>query len=371
MSISEITREAIHKAIEDFDSRGRDTFLKHYGFGRSKGYYLIHAEKLYDSKAIVGAAHGFTSPGALPLRSSDFSGGEATVVRVLESLGFHVIRPTDRVPAGLPYEIGATYHRQTQIHQVFGGQERGGIAMPRDVPFVFLFTGESGGQYGYEDGWQPDGTYAYTGEGQLGDMRFIRGNKAIRDHHADGRDLLMFEALSKKGQYRFLGCFSCAGWELRAAPDRDGKDRQVIVFHLLPAGEIQTVSNVEDAVEAELSTTSIEGLRSLAYAAASPKPGIGMASSRNYFIRSAQVKMYVLARAKGRCEACGNLAPFVRKNGTPYLEPHHTRRLADGGPDDPRHVGAVCPTCHRTIHHGLEGDELNNRLKQRLLEIEA
>jgi hypothetical protein len=34
------------------------------------------------------------------------------------------------------------------------------------------------------------------------------------------------------------------------------------------------------------------------------------------------------------------------------LEPHHIRRLGDGGPDDPRFMGAVCPNCHREIHHG-------------------
>jgi hypothetical protein len=61
------------------------------------------------------------------------------------------------------------------------------------------------------------------------------------------------------------------------------------------------------------------------------------------------VKAYVLRRANGCCEACGEEAPFVRKDGTPYLEPHHTRRVADGGPDHPAWVAAICPTCHRQI----------------------
>lgn len=43
-------------------------------------------------------------------------------------------------------------------------------------------------------------------------------------------------------------------------------------------------------------------------------------------------------------------APFQRKDGTPYLEPHHIQRLADEGPDHPKWVGAVCPSCHREIH---------------------
>lgn len=144
MSIYEVTRDAVLKAIQDFEVRGRDSFLKRYGFGRSRGYYLSVGNKLYDSKAIVGAAHGFVSENSVPLGATDFSGGENTVARVLENLGFQMIRPNDRLRAGQPFDLGATYHRQTDIHQVFGGQEQGGISMPREVPFVFLFTGIAG-----------------------------------------------------------------------------------------------------------------------------------------------------------------------------------------------------------------------------------
>jgi 5-methylcytosine-specific restriction protein A len=70
----------------------------------------------------------------------------------------------------------------------------------------------------------------------------------------------------------------------------------------------------------------------------------------------------VLARAAGVCECCSVAAPFVTANGEPFLEPHHTRRLSDGGPDDPRLVGAVCPNCHREIHHGAKGQERNEAL---------
>jgi 5-methylcytosine-specific restriction protein A len=74
------------------------------------------------------------------------------------------------------------------------------------------------------------------------------------------------------------------------------------------------------------------------------------------------VREYVLRRSEGTCEACGGKAPFRRIDGTPYLEPHHSRRLSDGGPDHPRWVGAVCPNCHREIHYGVHGEEKNRRL---------
>jgi 5-methylcytosine-specific restriction enzyme A len=65
-------------------------------------------------------------------------------------------------------------------------------------------------------------------------MEFVRGNRAIRDHLQDGRDLLLFEARKQKGQYRYIGCFASAGWTERGAPDHKGNSRKAIVFQLLP-----------------------------------------------------------------------------------------------------------------------------------------
>lgn len=78
-----------------------------------------------------------------------------------------------------------------------------------------------------------------------------------------------------------------------------------------------------------------------------------------------------LARAEGVCEACEKPAPFVRRDGTPYLEPNHIERLADGGPDYPGHGAAVCPTCHRQVHHGKDGDALNGALRDKIARLEA
>ncbi len=51
----------------------------------------------------------------------------------------------------------------------------------------------------------------------------------------------------------------------------------------------------------------------------------------------------------------GAVAPFKTTKDEEYLEPHHTRRIADGGPDHHRWVAAVCPNCHRRIHYGKMG----------------
>jgi 5-methylcytosine-specific restriction protein A len=357
------------RAIAEFDVLERAAFLQKYGFRRSRGYFLQYNGKPYDSKAIAGAAHAYVGSGFQPLSPSEFSGGDKTVAKRLRDLGFVVLEPSNSRPVGIPFEVGRLYHRQRDIHQVFGGQERGGISTPDGCPFVFLFTGESGEQFGYSDGWRPDGIFAYTGEGQKGDMTFVRGNRAIRDHMADGRDLLLFEATVTKGNYRFLGCFAFAGWETIDAPDRDAQPRKAIVFELVPVAEVEPAPPV-DQDESDLKSKSLSELRAIALGAAATPKAPSKESQRTYYVRSVKVKAYVLKRANGCCEACKQAAPFLRKDGTPYLEPHHIKRVADGGPDHPQSVGAVCPTCHRLIHHGEGGSKLNIELEQYVLEIE-
>jgi hypothetical protein len=53
---------AVLKAIDESDSLGREKFLDKYGFGHSRDYFLEYGDRRYDSKAIVGAAHGFQHP---------------------------------------------------------------------------------------------------------------------------------------------------------------------------------------------------------------------------------------------------------------------------------------------------------------------
>jgi hypothetical protein len=58
MARSELTRQEILRATQEYDRLGREAFLDKYGFGQARSYLLVHNGKTYDSKAIVGAAHG-------------------------------------------------------------------------------------------------------------------------------------------------------------------------------------------------------------------------------------------------------------------------------------------------------------------------
>jgi 5-methylcytosine-specific restriction enzyme A len=110
MALSDLTRQEILLATQECDLLGRDAFLAKYSFGQARSCLLVHDGKTYDSKAIVGAAHGFL-PGRSALTAGDFSGGAATVGRLLANLGFEV-----RTDAGTTLTTNQLLDKIAKLH---------------------------------------------------------------------------------------------------------------------------------------------------------------------------------------------------------------------------------------------------------------
>ncbi len=123
--------------------------------------------------------------------------------------------------------------RRVDLHALYGGRRQGGIAPSKLTPNVFLITAPQGKKYGYGyDGPRSDDDYFhYTGEGQVGDQRMAQGNRAIRDHAAEGRDLHLFRAdgpeLTYVGQFEYVSHYFADSHEVGS-----DQDRTVIVFRL-------------------------------------------------------------------------------------------------------------------------------------------
>jgi 5-methylcytosine-specific restriction enzyme A len=131
------------------------------------------------------------------------------------------------------FNVGEIYKRSA-LHDKYGGQEQGGISTPSRFKIILLFTSNSGEQYGYSDGWSEDRSiFYYTGEGQLGDMTFTRGNKAIRDHLNNGTEIHLFEYI-KQGYVRYVGKMTYSGFEHKEGKDKNGELRKIIIFKLAP-----------------------------------------------------------------------------------------------------------------------------------------
>ncbi len=258
------------------------------------------------------------------------------------------------------FVVGEIYRRR-DLHELFGGQRQGGISTPSGQNFIMLFTGSQGQQYGYNHGWSEEGFYLYTGVGQRGDMLFERGNSAILEHTADGKDIHLFENDSN-GNVRYVGEMVCTGFCEVRGPDIDGNDRRVLVFELTSADALDGAVEADDEYE-RMWKEPLGKLRKQATVSYISKksPSERRALAR---LRSKAIRVYALRRANGVCEACGKNGPFRTSSGRPYLETHHMRRLCDGGPDDPLWVIGLCPSCHRRAHHSADKSEFNHRLER-------
>ncbi len=145
--------------------------------------------------------------------------------------------------SSLTLEPGSIYQR-TELHSRYGGSRQSGIAPSNDEPVIFLFTGGSGEEHGYRDEIRTDRTVIYTGEGQVGDMEMVRGNRVVRDHVEEGRELHLFSM--EDAGVRYIGQYLYAGHFFEELHDANGDPREAIRFRLSPVGDVVTPESIEN-----------------------------------------------------------------------------------------------------------------------------
>ncbi len=126
-------------------------------------------------------------------------------------------------------------YRRKLLHELFGGQRRGGISTPAKHPVIFIFTGEAGHEFGYQDDWEGEFFY-YTGVGRHGDMEMAGGNRAIMDHIRNRKELHLFKML-RGPLVEYVGQMACVGVKEERATDADGRERRIFRFILMPVRE--------------------------------------------------------------------------------------------------------------------------------------
>jgi hypothetical protein len=163
-------------------------------------------------------------------------------------------------------------------------------------------------------------------------------------------------------------------------PYLDSTDSSIVKLDYKPkkiieAIKLNTVSDrayhyIEKEFEKEVSLIEFSELRTKAYLNAISTPEESDLQSTTYMKRSDLIRTYALSRAEGKCESCQNEAPFLKKNGQPYLEVHHITELTNRGSDSPINVAALCPNCHARVTHGQDTFEYNQHLKDKIEDIE-
>ena len=122
-------------------------------------------------------------------------------------------------------------YKRSLIHDEYGGNRQGGISPSAKVPYIFIFSGKSGAKYGYKDGWDNKNIFSYTGEGQEGDMQFVKGNLALREHKERGKRVFLFES-DETTFVKFVSEMEFYDADYFETPDRNGNNRVGIRFFL-------------------------------------------------------------------------------------------------------------------------------------------
>ena len=204
MGLSDIkNRQPVLDAIAEFDRLERNRFLKKYGFGPSRSYWLVHDGRRYDSKAIIGAAHGYARPDLGPLKAGVFTGGEASVQRKLEQLGF-TIEVDYAADAGgeltskrLTPDAVYTRDDLRNLFEVTDATLNTGVFRPKGTASIWLFITEekTADRTQYRD--RLEGEILYW-QGQTSG----RTDELIINHQARGLELLVF---FRKRKYQHPG----------------------------------------------------------------------------------------------------------------------------------------------------------------------
>lgn len=142
-------------------------------------------------------------------------------------------------------------------------------------------------------------------------------------------------------------------------------DRKIAVLERL--AELERTA---DAKECDRVAESMLLLGPVSKPAGFPSPA-RIEGTASGFYRSPWVRAWTLQRAGRHCELCKSEAPFLKDSGRPYLESHHVIPMSDGGGDTPENTAALCPNCHRELHHGAERLAKREQLRLILLEQET
>lgn len=221
----------------------------------------------------------------------------------------------------------------------------------------------------YDDKWI-NGILHYTGMGQHGDQGFVSQNKTLAYSNVNGVEVHLFESYKDK-IYKYDGRVELAGdVYFDEEPDVDGVLRKVLKFPLKRISNIPLIVDIDEIDNSYIQKEQVlkeyddKEVKDLAKKLANDNPKKTIAST-TIIERNPAISEHTKRRANGKCDLCGNVAPFS-KNGMPYLECHHVIHLADNGPDAIYNTVALCPNCHRKIHvlkRKNDFNKLKNRIK--------
>lgn len=251
-----------------------------------------------------------------------------------------------------------------ELRNIFSVGTQGGMRRSHSTNTLVIISDHT--KAIYEDRWIGD-IFHYTGMGLSGDQRLdFMQNKTLAESHKNGVNVHLFEVFDS-GRYTYHGEVLLADDPYQEEqPDVQGNLRNVYVFplKLKSASKFPIISQEalkkkgEEQQKIARKLTDAELEKRARYS----RKGVG---SREVTTKTYERNQYVVESAKRRaggiCQLCGNPAPFMDKNGLPFLETHHIEWLSKGGEDTIENTVALCPNCHRKMHI-VDSDQDKNLL---------
>ncbi len=143
--------------------------------------------------------------------------------------------------------------------------------------------------------------------------------------------------------------------EMKVDPDVRGGNRTKRILLYNHAIDATSWERIAEGFSPDSKQDRID--RRVEYGDALPTGNVSPTRTRHSTVtvdRDPFVRSWILHNASGVCELCGFTAPFFNDAGLPFLEVHHVFPLAAGGPDTVDNAVALCPNCHRELHHGVD-----------------
>lgn len=253
-------------------------------------------------------------------------------------------------------------YTNAEVAEGFSCAPQGGMRKSNKNNCLVLIVNHTKGLY--DDQWQNDRLIHYTGMGLTGDQSFVGPtsgqNKNLADSNISGLPIYLFESF-QPNEYIFCGAAKLIEnyfWSEQL--DIENGVRKVIVFPIqlnikeIPIEIIQLRNKAKDNTFErgikKVKKLDYDELAKLAHKRSKINQYTLRETRSRVYGRDPVIAMYTKRRAAGVCELCGEDAPFIDKQGEPYLECHHIVWLSRGGEDTIENTVALCPNCHRRMH---------------------
>ena len=137
-------------------------------------------------------------------------------------------------------------------------------------------------------------------------------------------------------------------------------ERQVALVEIVKKNSIDLLRLPENPLSL---TDAIDDLNVWPSGVIAPEKTYRMSAS---YSRDPRIRSFVINRAKGRCEYCGEQGFLMSDGKSHYIEAHHIIALADEGEDTVENVIALCPKHHREAHFGANRTTLETEMARLL-----